>query len=982
MSATLDGVVTSWNAAAENLYGWTAAEVVGRDLSFLMPADRRHELTAALSAVRCGAPVGPLRTVRTHKHGHRLDVCVSLAPLRDSSGAVVAVAATARNAKGHGLECGSAPEPRLSGSLAERHRLVVDAIPHIVWIAGPNGFAEYLNRWGAERLGVKPEAIYGSNWLRLVHPDDVEKARSRWEAAVRGGTAYTNEYRMRHPDGSYHWYLAQAVGLRGSDGAIDEWVGTWTDVDDRRQAEDRLAHDAHLLAQVRDSVIVTDLAGTVTYWNEGAARIFGWTPAEMLGQPLLNRFPAPARPAIAEMTARIAAGAEFSGEFEDYRKDGSRVWIDARITPITDGAGTTVGLMSVAHDMTARKRAEEERDRVFAQLRGHVERLPLGYLALDRDGRVVDWNSAAERIFGYSREEAIGMLPPYEKIITPAAWAQGRRVIVRLRAGDMAAHSINENCTKDGRTITCEWYNTPLMDADGTFLGFVSLAQDITDRAAAAAALRTSEERFRQITESISEVFWLTTLDKHEIEYVSPAYEEIWGRTREHLLANPGEWIDAIHPDDRERVIAAAIRTEDSGNYEEEYRIVRPDGSIRWIRDRAFPVRDVHNRVLHVAGVAEDVTGRRQLEEQLRQAQKMEAIGQLAGGIAHDFNNLLTIISGYSELVLDTLTTADPERELVQEIGKAGERAASLTRQLLAFSRKQVLAPQLLDLNAVVLDTEKMLRRVIGEDVELTTRLHRPLPTIQADRGQLEQVLLNLAVNARDAMPRGGKLRISTSASASHVILEVADSGVGMTEDVKRRVFEPFFTTKPVGKGTGLGLAAVHGFVTQSNGSVRVDSEPGRGTSFRISLPVAETTAGVEGETPAAVRTTGDETILLVEDEEAVRALAARVLLRCGYTVLAAADCSEALRLARDHAGPIHLLVTDVVMPGGSGSTLAEQLMPLRREMQVLYVSGYTDDAVVHHGVMCERSNFLQKPFLPLVLARKIRDVLSNAPQL
>jgi PAS domain S-box-containing protein len=759
MSATLEGVVTSWNESAERLYGWRADETIGRHVSLMIPVDRRSELEVLLASVRCGAPVGPLRTVRTHKSGERLEVFVSLAPLCDTSGGVVAVAASARAAsQSNGRD--EVLGPPLRPIVAERHRLVVDTIPHIVWIAGANGFAEYLNRWGVERLGVQPEAVYGWNWLRLVHPDDAEHARRRWEASVRSGAPYLNEYRMRHPDGSYHWYLAQAIGLRGPDDRIEEWVGTWTDVDDRKRAEQRLAHDARLLSQVRDSVIVTDMPGVVTHWNEGATRIFGWTAEEMLGQPLLNRFPQSARPAIAGLTARIAAGEEFAGEFEDYKKDGSRVWIEARVATITDATGQPSEIMGVSHDVTARKRAEVERDRLYAELRHHVERLPLGYLRIDVDGQVVDWNASAERIFGYSKDEAIGMRPPYEPILPASAWPQGSRTIALLHAGDMAAHSINANRTKDGRTITCEWYNTPLTGPDGRFDGFVSLAQDITEREASDAALRASEERFRQITESISEVFWLTTVDKQEIQYVSPAYETIWGQSRTQVIANPAAWVEAIHTDDRARVMEAARTLQDRGDYDEEYRIVRPDGTIRWIRDRAFPVRDERGQVVHVAGVAEDITARRQLEEQLRQSQKLEAIGQLAGGIAHDFNNLLTVILGNSELLL--VNAPELDREMVEEIAKAAERSAGLTRQLLAFSRKQVLAPELLDLNAIVVHTERMLRRVIGEDVTLTTRLHRPLPPIKADPGQLEQVLLNLAVNARDAMPQGGELTIRT----------------------------------------------------------------------------------------------------------------------------------------------------------------------------------------------------------------------------
>jgi two-component system cell cycle sensor histidine kinase/response regulator CckA len=391
-----------------------------------------------------------------------------------------------------------------------------------------------------------------------------------------------------------------------------------------------------------------------------------------------------------------------------------------------------------------------------------------------------------------------------------------------------------------------------------------------------------------------------------------------------------------------------------------------------------------------------EVAERKRLETQLLQAQKMEAIGRLAGGIAHDFNNLLTAILGYADLMLTDLAAAAPLRQEIQAIQLAGERAAALTRQLLAFSRQQVLQPELLDLNTIVVILSQLLRRLIGEDIELITLLGPDLGWVKADPGQIEQVVLNLAINARDAMPHGGTVTIETAnveldanyarqhvgvKAGSYVLLAISDTGLGMDAETQSRIFEPFFTTKELGKGTGLGLAMVHGIVYQSGGHIGVYSEVGHGTTFKIYLPRAEERETVARPQPARARApTGSETILLVEDDPSVRELAHTLLRRYGYAVLEAANGAAALELAQHYLGPIDLVITDVVMPGGlSGPQLVQQLVAQRPRLKVLYMSGYTDNAIVHHGVLDSDLAFLQKPFTPEVLARKVREVLDRA---
>lgn len=418
----------------------------------------------------------------------------------------------------------------------------------------------------------------------------------------------------------------------------------------------------------------------------------------------------------------------------------------------------------------------------------------------------------------------------------------------------------------------------------------------------------------------------------------------------------------------------------------------RKDGSRVTVSVCLSPIYQ-QGRMVGFSLIYRDITYTKRLEDQFRHAQKMEAIGTLAGGVAHDFNNLLTIISGYSELLLDQLTPSDPAHSLIEQIRKAGERAAALTRQLLAFSRQQVMELKVLDLNAIVGDTEKMLRRLIGEDISLATALNPRLGTIKADAGQIEQIIMNLSVNARDAMPRGGKLTIETdnvsldqSYAQSHmevqpgryVMLAVSDTGCGMNEATKARIFEPFFTTKEKGKGTGLGLATVFGIVKQTGGHIWVYSELGQGTTFKIYFPMTDGTVPTGNSFDGKAVPTGIETILYVEDEDAVRALTVFALRSFGYTVLEANRGQEAIRLCETYQGPIHLLLSDVVMPEMGGRQVADAILSLRPNIKVLFVSGYTDDAIVRHGILHEQVAFLQKPFTPNALARKVRDVLSR----
>jgi two-component system, cell cycle sensor histidine kinase and response regulator CckA len=615
-----------------------------------------------------------------------------------------------------------------------------------------------------------------------------------------------------------------------------------------------------------DAVFVKDLQGRYLMMNSAGARFLERSIEEVVGRHESDLFtPEDAREIRRRDHAVIQAGETCTYEEVVTAAGVTRTFFSSK-GPYRDATGRVVGLLGIGRDITDRKRAEKEIHRSQQRLRIHAEHTPLAVIEWDPQFRVAAWNAAAERIFGFSREEAIGQ--PGTFIVSPASLQHVDKVWQELIEQKGGTRSTNDNTTKDGRTISCEWYNTPLVDEAGRILGVASLVQDVTER----------------------------------------------------------------------------------------------------------------------------VT----LEERLRQSQKMEAIGRLAGGVAHDFNNMLTIIMGYSQILAEQLPPTGRLADATAQIRTTADRAAGITRQLLAFSRKQVLSPRLIDLNIIMMNLDTMLRRLIGEDIEVLAMPGRDLGTVKADPGQIEQVIMNLALNARDAMPRGGKLTLETenvnlddSYARDHtplqpgryVMLAVSDTGTGMSPETQAHIFEPFFTTKDVGKGTGLGLSTVYGIVKQSGGYIWVYSEPDRGTTFKIYLPRVEQPAEtLRAEKRPTVDHRGTETILLVEDDVLLRELTSSVLKDCGYKVLPAANSEEGLALCRANLHDLHLLVTDVIMPGMNGRQLSDQVKQISPRTKVLYVSGYTNNAIVHYGVLDTGLSFLPKPFSLSALIAKVREVLDAHP--
>ena len=656
-----------------------------------------------------------------------------------------------------------------------------------------------------------------------------------------------------------------------------------------------------------------------------------------------------------------------------------------------------LGRLPLAVHRAIQRRAEQERaqlhlgerDALAQALAGArfyelLEAAPDAILEVDRDGRILLLNAAAERLFGFAREELLGQ--PVELLVPEnfRAAHPGHRAsfLADSASREVAPGGCVEALRKDGSQFPVEISLSPIRSASGDRV--TCIVRDIAKRKRTEDALHESSRRISNILESITDGFFALDRD-WRFTYLNRKAEQLIGRSRENLI---GGHIWQEFPELLGTVFETQCRTAAAGNVPVGFSALYPGGKF-WAEVHAYPSED------GLSVYFQDVTARMRLEEQFRQSQKLEALGRLAGGVAHDFNNLLTIIGGYGQIALDGLAARDPVRKDLETVVEAANRASALTRQLLAFSRHQVVQPKVLDLNRLVQKVSKMLRRVIGEDVELRLAPAPQPVRVKADPGQLEQVLMNLAVNARDAMPEGGRLSIEIASldleahapgappdlpRGGYVMLSVADTGTGMDENVRARLFEPFFTTKPRGKGTGLGLSTVYGQVKQSRGDILVETELGKGTTFRIYLPrIDRAPQPLRKEPPPRPPRRGSETILLVEDEDQVRELTRDMLLSQGYTVLEACDGPTALRILEAHPDPIDMLLTDVIMPGMSGRQLAEKLLSMQPHLKVLYISGYTDEAIARHGLLEHETHLLQKPFTRKALASRVRILLDAA---
>jgi len=876
-------------------------------------------------------------------------------------------------------------------------------------------------------FGYHQSEIVGAELDSLVAPPDFENEAQSLSRRAAGGEVVRAKTKRRRSNGSLVEVQVLGVPLVVNGRRIGSF-GMYEDITDRQRAEEA-KHRAEerfrsLFENAVEGIFQTTPDGQLISANPAIARMCGYSsPSEMLE---LIRDVAKDMFVEGERREEFKRLMEKQGvveafEYQIRRKDGATIWVSEHARAVRDSDGNIVSYEGTMEDVTERRRAELERQVTFEIIHAVnvTDKLDdlLGLIHLSLNKVLY-----AENCFVALFEPSTGMfhfpffvdqfdkVPPPQQVgrsCTAYVYRTGQAMLIPQKVFDQLAEQGHVELVG---TPSPSWLGVPLRTPAAT-IG-VLVVQHYTDenayterdleflssvggqiafaieRKRAEEKVRESEARLRVLIEQLPAVLW--TVDK-DLRFTSVLGA---GLTRLGLKADQlvgTSLLDYFETADQTFLPIAAHRRAVSGEattFHVEWKGVS-------FACHAEPLRDASGALQGAICMSLDITDRKQLEEQLRQAQKMEAVGRLAGGIAHDFNNLLMVIQGYADLLSERVPAGDPLRRNAEQIQMAAQRATSLTRQLLAFSRKQMLAPKILNIQTVVSDMEKILRRLIGEDITLETSSAPDLWLVKADRSQIEQVILNLAVNARDAMPQGGRLTIETAnveldssyahppavlSPGQYVMLAVTDNGCGMDAETQAHIFEPFFTTKEKGKGTGLGLATVYGIVKQSGGYVWVYSEPGRGTSFKIYLPRIEeqpVATGRDRRTEPRSLPRGSETVLLVEDEKGVRELAREYLEMSGYTVLEAENGHTAFELASMHAGPIQLLMTDVGMPGISGRELAQRVLQIRPGIKILYMSGYTDQAVVYHGILETDAVLLQKPFTLATLAAKIREILA-----
>ena len=793
-----------------------------------------------------------------------------------------------------------------------------------------------------------------------------------------------------------------ASPLTDLSGKLIAGIDVVRDVTERRLMEEKLRQSEKKyreLVEAANSVILTwDTGGNITFINDFAERFFGFSREELLGRNVVGTIVPPAESSgrdLAQLMEEIRRDPDGfkDTENENITKEGLRVWVRWANKAIVDEQGVLIGILSIGNDITERKRAEEEKDRLAKAVSIVTE----GIAITDGEDRYIYLNYAHARTYGYLQSELIGKT--WRDVTPPELVPLLEREISRtLHSRDSGVWSGEcPGLCKDGTLISTEVTATARWDEKGEYLGHICVVKNITERKRAEERLRESEERFRDLFENATDLIQIVS-PEGGLLYVNRSWRETLGYSEGEIRGLSVS--DIIDPACDEHCKATFGKVLSEGSVEDIKTVfiardgrkvfLEGSGHCKYERGKPESVRCVFRDVTFRKVAEED---RARLEAQLLQAQKMEAVGQLAGGIAHDFNNMLTAIIGYASLLEAKLGPDSPLKPYVDQILSSTGRSANLTSQLLAFSRKQIMSPKETDLNELIKGMEILLKRLIGEDVEFKTCFTDTHLTAMVDRGQIEQVLLNLCTNARDAMPQGGLLAISTSVleldekskggydldrPGRYALIAVTDSGKGMDEMTRQKIFDPFFTTKEIGKGTGLGLSIAYGIIKQHNGNITVYSEPGKGTTFKIFLPLIELPMETAKDERSVAPRGGTEAILVAEDDEAVRTLTSHVLRGAGYAVIEAVDGDDAIHKFMENKGSIKLAMLDVVMPKKSGKEVSDAIRKVKSDMRVLLTSGYTADIISTKGITEEGLGFIAKPITPNTLLTKVRKILDT----
>jgi PAS domain S-box-containing protein len=972
-------IILDVNLAFARMHGYDRPEeLTGRNgLELMATPDSRERILQRLER----GEVGPVEMTAVRKDGTTFPVELESSPVKFQG-------RDARRVACRDITERKRAEAELRARDDNYRRLIEQANDGIV-LMGADGYFQLANPALCRMLGYSPEEMRLLHVLDSYPPAERETGERRF-ASARAGANQTFERAMLRKDGST---VAVEVSVRQlEDGRHQSII---RDITERKRAEAllRAREDEFrgLIEQANDGIFLLHQDGRFLVVNPAFCRMTGYTREELLQLSVLDTYVPGDRAAGALRRADIQNGLNQAFERALLRKDGSALEVEVSARQLDDGRH-----QSIVRDITERKRAEAALRAKEEDYRQVIEEAADGVFLLETDGRFVVVNPAICKMTGYTREEMLQMTVLDTYLPGERAAAERRQVDIRSAANVNFERLMRR---KDGTALVVEVSARRLEDGRNQ-----AIVRDITERKRAEDALRESERKTRALLDLSFGFIGMLSLDGTLLDANRTALQ-FAGIGRREALGKPF-WETAWwnhSPELQERLRAAVGAAAGGKTVRFEAPLRAADGSLHPVDFSLKPVRDDGGQVVMLIPEGRDIADLKRageekanLQAQLHQAQKMESIGRLAGGVAHDFNNLLTVINGYSRFLLDTLEAGDPARESLEEINRAGERAAGLTQQLLAFSRKQVLQPRVLDLNRVVRETRPMLARLVGEDVEVCVELHAEAAMVCADPHQIEQVIVNLAVNARDAMPGGGKLSIGTSIgewsgrvaqahpgarACRYVTLTVTDTGIGMDEETRRRIFEPFFTTKEVGKGTGLGLSMIQGVVEQSGGLIDVASEPGRGATFTVYLPwVAE--AAVCTEAPEAIpgpAAGNQKTILVVEDQREVREFVAATLTVYGYRVIQAESAAEALPLWEREGAAIDLVLTDVVMPRLSGGELANLLWTSRPGTKVLFMSGYKDDVMAHDRELDASVEFIQKPFSPGQLAKRVGEMLKAA---